>query len=96
VLQGEQMMSQATDLPRQSLGQECLEPALEGAPVGKAPHSLLEEFAHRGVIANPSRETALRLASGLADRWRGSHPKVADHIEECLTQSGTEAKDAGG
>ena len=33
----------------------------------------------------PSWGTALRLASELADRWRGSHPKVADHIEECLT-----------
>jgi transposase-like protein len=37
------------------------------------------------VFAIPSRGTALRLASELADRWRGSHPKVADHIEERLT-----------
>ncbi len=37
------------------------------------------------MFATPSRGTALRLASELADRWRGSHPKVADHIEECLT-----------
>jgi putative transposase len=28
---------------------------------------------------------ALRLASELTDRWRGSHPEVANHIEECLT-----------
>jgi putative transposase len=43
----------------------------------------------RGVFAAPGVEVALRLASELADRWRGSHPKVAEHIEEhieeCLT-----------
>ena len=43
----------------------------------------------RGVFAAPSREVALRLASELAARWRGSHPGVAEHleehIEECLT-----------
>lgn len=43
----------------------------------------------RGVFAAPTRGTALGLASELADRWRQSHPKVADHldehIEECLT-----------
>jgi putative transposase len=37
------------------------------------------------VFATPSTGTALRLTSELADRWRGSHTKVADHIEECLT-----------
>jgi putative transposase len=43
----------------------------------------------RGVFAAPNREVALGLASGLAERWRGSHPGVAEHleehIEECLT-----------
>jgi transposase-like protein len=43
----------------------------------------------RGVFAAPNREVALCLASELADRWRGSHPGVAEHveehIEECLT-----------
>ena len=43
----------------------------------------------RGVFAAPSREVAVRLASELAVRWRGSHPRVAEHleehIEECLT-----------
>ena len=43
----------------------------------------------RGVFAAPNREVALGLASELADRWRGRHPGVAEHveerIEECLT-----------
>jgi putative transposase len=43
----------------------------------------------RGVFAAPNREVALGLASGLAERWRGSHPGVArhldEHIQECLT-----------
>src|SRR5215210_269179 len=43
----------------------------------------------RGVFAAASREVALRLASELAAHWRGSHPKVAchieEHIEECLS-----------
>ena len=43
----------------------------------------------RGVFAAPNREVALGLARELADRWRGSHPGVAEHveeyIEECLT-----------
>src|SRR5215204_3342621 len=43
----------------------------------------------RGVFAAPNREVAIRLASELADRWRGCHPGVAEHveehIEECLT-----------
>jgi transposase-like protein len=43
----------------------------------------------RGVFAAPNREVALGLASELADRWRGGHPGVAEHVEEhveeCLT-----------
>jgi transposase-like protein len=43
----------------------------------------------RGVFAAASRESALLLAEELADRWRPSHPKVAEHleehIEECLS-----------
>ena len=43
----------------------------------------------RGVFAAPSRELALRTAEELADRWRGSHEKVAEHleehVEECLS-----------
>jgi putative transposase len=43
----------------------------------------------RGVFAAPSREVALRLACELAARWRESHPRVAEHleehIEECLS-----------
>ncbi len=43
----------------------------------------------RGVFAAPDRETALTLADRLADTWRKSHPKVAEHleehIEECLS-----------
>ncbi len=43
----------------------------------------------RGVFAAPTRETALSLAEELAERWRASHPKVAehleDHLEECLS-----------
>lgn len=43
----------------------------------------------RGVFAATSREVALRLAWELADRWRESHPKVAEHleehVEECLS-----------
>ena len=43
----------------------------------------------RGVFTAPNRDGALRLASELADRWRGGHPGVAEHveehIEECLT-----------
>lgn len=40
----------------------------------------------RGVFAAPTREVALRLASELADRWRGSHPEVAEHIEENIEE----------
>ncbi len=43
----------------------------------------------RAIFAATSRDTALRLASELADRWRKSHPKVAEHleehVEECLS-----------
>jgi putative transposase len=43
----------------------------------------------RGVFAAPSREVALHLASELAARWRHSHPRVSEHleehIEECLS-----------
>jgi hypothetical protein len=87
--QGEQVMSQATDLPRQSFGQECLEPVLEGAPASKVP-SLLEEFAH-GACSPP------RVGDGAQARlrWRGSHPKVADHIEECLTCLASRSLTAG-
>ena len=37
------------------------------------------------MFATPSSETELRLTSKLADRWHGSYPKEADHIEECLS-----------
>ena len=40
----------------------------------------------RGVFAAPSREVALRLASELAARWRQSHPRVAEHLEEHLEE----------
>ena len=36
----------------------------------------------RGVFAATSRELALRAAHDLTDRWRRTHPKVAEHIEE--------------
>jgi transposase-like protein len=36
----------------------------------------------RAIFAATNRDTALRLASELADRWRESHPKVAEHVEE--------------
>jgi transposase-like protein len=56
--------------------------------VGQAKRKELAE-ALRGVFAAPSREMALHLASELAARWRGSHPRVAEHleehIEECLS-----------
>ena len=43
----------------------------------------------RGVFAATSKGLAIRAAQELADRWRGSHPKVAEHleehIEECLS-----------
>jgi putative transposase len=41
------------------------------------------------VFAAPTREAALELAEQLAERWRESHPKVAEHleehVEECLS-----------
>lgn len=56
--------------------------------VGQARRKELSEGL-RGVFAAPSREVALRLASELAEQWRASHPRVAEHleerIEECLT-----------
>jgi putative transposase len=43
----------------------------------------------RGVFAATSKGLAIRAAQELADQWRGSHPKVAEHleehIEECLS-----------
>jgi len=44
----------------------------------------------RAIFAAPNREQALRIASSVAQKWRGkAHEKVADHIEEhieeCLT-----------
>ncbi len=59
--------------------------------LGMVGHARRKELAEglRGVFAAPSREVALRLASELAARWRQSHPRVAEHleehIEECLT-----------
>jgi len=40
----------------------------------------------REVFACPTRETALAVAGELADRWRGSHPQVAEHIEEHIEE----------
>jgi putative transposase len=40
----------------------------------------------RAVFSAPTRELALRAAEELADRWRGSHPKVAEHIEEHIEE----------
>jgi putative transposase len=59
--------------------------------LGMVGHARRKELAEglRGVFAAPSREVAVRLASELAERWRGSHPRVAEHleehIEECLS-----------
>lgn len=43
----------------------------------------------RAVFAAPMTEVALGFASEMAERWRGSHPKVAEHleerVEECLS-----------
>jgi transposase-like protein len=43
----------------------------------------------RAIFAAPNREQALRIASSVADQWRGKgHERVAcpieEHIEECL------------
>ncbi len=40
----------------------------------------------REVFAALSREMALSLAERLADRWRKSHPKVAEHLEEHIEE----------
>jgi putative transposase len=40
----------------------------------------------RGVFAATSKGVALRSAQELADRWRRSHPKVAEHIEEHIEE----------
>ena len=40
----------------------------------------------RAVFSAPTRELALRSAQELADQWRGSHPKVAEHIEEHIEE----------
>jgi putative transposase len=40
----------------------------------------------REVFACPTRETALEVAGELADRWRESHPQVAEHIEEHIEE----------
>jgi putative transposase len=40
----------------------------------------------RGVFAAPNREVALGLASELAARWRASHPRVAEHVEEHIEE----------
>lgn len=59
--------------------------------LGMVGHARRKDLAEglRGVFAAPSREVALRLASELAARWRGSHPRVVEHleehIEECLS-----------
>ena len=59
--------------------------------LGMVGHGRRKELSEglRGVFAAPSREVALRLASEMAARWRMSHPRVAEHleehIEECLS-----------
>lgn len=59
--------------------------------LGMVGHARRKELAEglRGVFAAPSRDVALRLACELAARWRESHPRVAEHleehIEECLS-----------
>ena len=59
--------------------------------LGMVGHARRKELSEglRGVFAAPSREVALRLASELAARWRHSHPRVSEHleehIEECLS-----------
>jgi putative transposase len=59
--------------------------------LGMVGHARRKDLAEglRGVFAATSREVALQLACELAARWRISHPKVAEHleehIEECLS-----------
>jgi hypothetical protein len=50
---------------------------------GKRSPSLRSSRAGR--VPRPEQRDGVRLASELADGWRGSHPKVVDHIEERLT-----------
>ena len=41
----------------------------------------------RAIFAAPNREQALRIASSVAERWRGKgHEKVAEHIEEHIEE----------
>lgn len=40
----------------------------------------------REVFACPTRKTALAVADEMADRWRKSHPQVAEHIEEHIEE----------
>jgi putative transposase len=56
--------------------------------LGMVGHARRKELAEglRGVFAATSREVALRLAYELAARWRASHPRVAEHIEEHIEE----------
>ncbi|WP_049761428.1 transposase [Rubrobacter xylanophilus] len=38
------------------------------------------------MFAAPRREVALHLAPELATRWRTSHPRVAEHLEEHIEE----------
>jgi putative transposase len=40
----------------------------------------------RAIFAAPTRDLALDLGASVADRWRGSYPKVACHLEECVEE----------
>jgi putative transposase len=57
---------------------------LLGMVAAKRRKDLAEDL--RGVFAAPNREVTLGLASELADRWRGTHPGVAEHVEECIEE----------
>jgi putative transposase len=71
--------------------QRCLLSTTPGTSSGWWGPAKRKELAEglRGVFAATSTEVALRLASELAARWRISHPRVAEHleehIEECLS-----------
>jgi len=56
--------------------------------LGMVGHGRRKELSEglRGVFAAPSREVALRLASEMAARWRMSHPRVAEHLEEHIEE----------
>jgi putative transposase len=58
------------------------EPAWDGG------HARRKELAEdpRGVFAAPGREVALGLASESAARWHGSHPGVAENLEELFEE----------